>query len=137
MVCRVGGIGRHVGLKIQWPVMAVQVRFLYPVQNINLKNYNIMEKTNINTFIVYSGYKTTSIKNMKRIINYNREMFIGNNYSINKRSMFSIIIEWRAHNLLYNLHICRSRTKDVDIEYPIKWYKVVGYFILSLLYPHI
>lgn len=96
-----------------------------------------MKKNNINTFIVYSGYKTISIKEMKHIINYNKEMFIGNNYSIHKRSMFSIIIEWRAHNLLYDLHIYRSRTKDVDIEYPIKWYKVVGYFILSVFYPHI
>lgn len=95
------------------------------------------KRSNINGFAIYNGYKTTSIKDMKHIINYNKKIFVGDNYSIYKRSTFSIIIEWRAHNLLYKLGICRKRTKHVDIEYPIKWYMSACYFILSLFYPHI
>ena len=52
---------------------------------------------------------------------------------IHERSIFSLIIEWRAHNLLYDLHILRSRTKDVDLNYP-KWYFMICYFLLSCFY---
>lgn len=49
------------------------------------------------------------------------------------RTNFSMILEWATHNLLYSLHICRNRTKDVDLEYPQKWYYKVGYFFTGLL----
>lgn len=52
---------------------------------------------------------------------------------IHDRSIFSLIIEWRAHNLLYDLGMYKSRTKDVDLNYP-KWYVYPIYFILSLFY---
>ena len=52
------------------------------------------------------------------------------------RSRKSLIREWRAHNLLYELHISRSRTKDVDLDYPAHWYTDVVYFVLSCLYPY-
>lgn len=47
------------------------------------------------------------------------------------RSMTSMVNEWKAHNLLYNLHIARSHTKDVDIEANISKkldfiYKILG-----------
>lgn len=47
------------------------------------------------------------------------------------RSMTSMVNEWKAHNLLYNLHIARSHTKDVDIESSISKkldfiYKILG-----------
>lgn len=37
-----------------------------------------------------------------------------------KRNNTSLIFEWATHNLLYNLHIAKERTKDVDLEYPQK-----------------
>ena len=33
-----------------------------------------------------------------------------------RRDLESMIREWRSHNLFYQLHIFRSRTKDVDLE---------------------
>jgi hypothetical protein len=39
--------------------------------------------------------------------------------------------EWAAHNLLWDLNIYRSRTKDIDLNYPQKWYVRLGYFILG------
>ena len=32
------------------------------------------------------------------------------------RDLESMVREWRSHNLFYQLHVFRSRTKDVDLE---------------------
>ena len=37
--------------------------------------------------------------------------------AINQRSMESLVDEWRAHNLFYGLHVFRSRTHDVDLDF--------------------
>lgn len=39
--------------------------------------------------------------------------------------------EWASHNLLYNLHLFRSHTKDVDLNYPQKWYVSLAYNIFG------
>lgn len=45
---------------------------------------------------------------------------------VRKRSMFSLTTEWACHNFLYRIGICRSRTKDVDLNYPQKlWEKIL------------
>ena len=33
-----------------------------------------------------------------------------------RRDLESMIREWRSHNLFYQLHVFRSRTKDDDLE---------------------
>jgi len=33
-----------------------------------------------------------------------------------------MIIEWRAHNMLYALHIKRNRTRTVDLDINEPWY---------------
>lgn len=48
-----------------------------------------------------------------------------------KRSRKSMYLEWRAHNLLYRLGIKRSKTADVDLEYPQLWYMKIIYWILG------
>lgn len=47
------------------------------------------------------------------------------------RTMDSLIREWRVHNRLYRWHILRSRTKDVDLNWPQPWWAKVGYFIFG------
>ena len=44
-------------------------------------------------------------------------------YAIWQRSMRSLRVEWMAHNACYRLHILRSHTADVDLNYPnrIEW----------------
>lgn len=38
------------------------------------------------------------------------------------RTIPSMLTEWKAHNILYQLHLFRKHTKDVDIEYEqTKW----------------
>lgn len=48
-----------------------------------------------------------------------------------KRSLGSIKREWATHTLLYNLHLFRSHTKDVDINYPQKWYVTFVYNVFG------
>lgn len=49
------------------------------------------------------------------------------------RSRFSMKMEWTCHNALYGLGIARDRTKDVDLDYPQKWYMKVAYTVGGLL----
>lgn len=48
------------------------------------------------------------------------------------RSYKSMIAEWRVHNRLYKIGYKRNRTKDVDINYPLKWYVELAYKILGI-----
>ena len=52
------------------------------------------------------------------------------------RSNYSLFCEWAVHNALYKLGLFRSRTKDVDLNYPcrIEWlYIVLG----CIIYPFV
>ena len=53
-----------------------------------------------------------------------------------KRTDSSLIKEWRVHNVLYNLHLFRTHTKDVDLNYPqskiIEIAYSIAYFIVSI-----
>lgn len=48
------------------------------------------------------------------------------------RSYESLISEWRAHNRLYRLKFKRNHTKDVDLNFPLKWYIELIYRILGI-----
>ena len=49
-----------------------------------------------------------------------------------KRSYNSMISEWRTHNRLYKLGFQKSRTKDVDLNWPLKWYVKLLYIIVGI-----
>ena len=52
------------------------------------------------------------------------------------RSNYSLSCEWAVHNALYKLGLFRSRTKDVDMEYPCRreWVHTVSG---SVIYPFV
>lgn len=52
-------------------------------------------------------------------------------YPVMSRSTCGMCLEWAAHNFLYNLHLWRSHTKDVDLDHPQKWYTKVAFFALG------
>jgi hypothetical protein len=85
-----------------------------------------------------NSYRIKSIQDMEDIINRSREEVnkspAFNTFAINKRTTAGMIIEWRAHNMLYALHIKRNRTRTVDLDINEPWYRKVGYLILSTLY---
>lgn len=49
-----------------------------------------------------------------------------------KRSRKSYYREWKAHNVLYKLHIARSGTRDTDLNINESWIRRIGYFIISI-----
>ena len=51
-----------------------------------------------------------------------------------KRSQFSLFKEWATHNGLYALGLWRSHTKDVDLEYPQKWYLSILYGVCGCIF---
>lgn len=48
-----------------------------------------------------------------------------------KRSYGNLRREWITHNFLYYLHLFRSRTKDVDLNYPQSFIEKVVYTIIG------
>lgn len=51
-----------------------------------------------------------------------------------RRDLESMIREWRSHNLFYQLHIFRSRTKDVDLELCQSWCRELFCCVVSFFY---
>lgn len=49
------------------------------------------------------------------------------------RRRWSLRMEWAAHNALYLIGVFRSRTKDVDLNYPLRWWVALGYNTLGAL----
>ena len=54
--------------------------------------------------------------------------------AINRIPLNKMIEEWKAHNLLYELHIARNRTKDVDLDIFESDLRRFEYKILSKIY---
>ena len=87
--------------------------------------------SNIN---IQNSYRVKTIHDMKKVLYAIRDKNLSRIVYI--RSNFSMINEWRVHNLLYDLHYKRERTADVDLDYPQKWYIKLAYTLLSPLYLH-
>ena len=51
-----------------------------------------------------------------------------------QRDIESQVREWRAHNFFYNLHVFRSRTRDVDLELKQPWYRELLCRVVSFFY---
>ena len=47
------------------------------------------------------------------------------------RTKASMLNEWAAHNVLYNMGYKEDHTKDVDMESPESFWHKIGYWILS------
>lgn len=88
--------------------------------------------TKDNTTIVDS-YQIKKYEDMKQFLLKARTA-LSKDYSIKKRSLNSMIREWRVHNLLYSFGILKERTGSVDLNIGQPWYIKALYFILSPLY---
>jgi hypothetical protein len=47
------------------------------------------------------------------------------------RSIRSLCREWACHNAAYAIGIKRNKTKDCDLNYPMKWYSLATYWIVG------
>lgn len=91
-------------------------------------------KVETNNTQILNSYKIKSIKDMKSVLLYIRKQYPLSVFAHNQRSMFSLINEWRAHNLLYKLGIAKERTKHVDLNLGNTSLMDLGYFLLSIFY---
>lgn len=82
--------------------------------------------------VVVDGYKYTSFEKMNHILDFART-FYPENKVLATRSNKSLIAEWRVHNMLYDMHVLRSRTKDVDLNLNSKFIQLI-YKFLSVFY---
>lgn len=101
-----------------------QISFLYNGLPISIS----FNKLNIH---IVDSYRVKKAKEMKEILHIvhcaslNRGIF----YARNEKSW---IREWKAHNLLYKLGICKTRTQSVDLNENESKLRKIGYFFLSL-----
>lgn len=65
---------------------------------------------------IQDSYRISSKSDIKAILEELRERSCSTDMAINLLSINEIVREWRAHNLLYDLHLFRSHTKDVDLN---------------------
>ena len=84
-----------------------------------------------NCITIFESYKISK-KQFKFHLNNLRDTN-GNCNVLKYRSNCSLSNEWACHNFLYALHIARSRTINVDMQYPLTWwekilYPAVGWF---------
>ena len=84
-----------------------------------------------NCVTIQNSYTIDKRMVMRDVLNDLRDNF--SSAVFDNRGNISMIFEWVAHNNLYNLHICRSHTKDVDFEYPQKWYFKLAWFLLGII----
>ena len=54
--------------------------------------------------------------------------------AVNRRDIESQLHEWRSHNFFYQLHVFRSRTKDVDLELKQTWWRELFCRVVSFFY---
>lgn len=92
--------------------------------------------------VVLESHLIKSIRSMREVLNQARGLTYGRGvYALHRRSVFSQLMEWRAHNLLYALtprcfSALRLRLASVDLNTNNAWYLQVAYFVLGCLYPH-
>lgn len=84
---------------------------------------------------ILDSYKVKSPWDMESILYYIKAESSAD-MAVNKRSISSMIYEWRVHNLLYALGILRDRTCSVDLNLNQPWYIKALYAIISPFYLH-
>ena len=93
-------------------------------------------KVSKNNIHIEDSYKVNRKDDMQIVLNDIRENHSLEESDVLKRTDSSLIKEWRVHNVLYNLHLFREHTKDVDLDYPqskiIEIAYSVAYFIVSI-----
>lgn len=103
-------------------------------------NERTIEVNNIKEFVtIFNGYTITSINDMKNILNQIKEQTRDTEWAIHKRSINSMINEWRAHNLLNafcpnSLVNLKFSLQHIDLEYPQSVKLKIAYTILNLFY---
>lgn len=81
-----------------------------------------------NNIKIYNSYKIKKKKEMKECIT---EILYKAPLYNTKRSINSLVREWRTHNIFYNRGWFLSHTKDCDLESNEKLYRRFFYYIIG------
>ena len=90
-------------------------------------NLNITVKDSYK--VVYSDEIIQVLQKIRNTEEYKKIESLGYTRSISSQRR-----EWEAHNLLYYMHIFKSRTSSVDLDQKESLFRKTGYFFLSLIY---
>lgn len=88
---------------------------------------------NLNSIHIKDSYKIHNENEMMKILCEIKTQYFYSKYFFYNMSYKDLINEWKAHNLLYDLHLFRSHTKDVDLN-KNPWYIKLIYSILAKFY---
>ena len=93
-------------------------------------------KISKNNIHIEDSYKVNTKEDIQIVLTDIRANHSLEETDVLKRKDRSLIKEWYIHNVLYNLHLFRKHTKDVDLNYPqskiIEIAYSVAYFIVSI-----
>ena len=83
-----------------------------------------------NAIQVVNSYKVTDDSEKEKIIDAMLNTFprLGR-----CRSKKSLLVEWKAHNILFQHRYKTDRTKDVDFEFHTKKLQQFGFWLITLL----
>lgn len=108
-----------------------------PRKGKNLSEIDSKTIVNIESLNIHitNSYQFNS-KEMNKILDYimNKDYFKMLTTAGFSRSKKSILREWKAHNLLYNLGYEKEKTRSIDLDQNESYSRRIGYFILSLFY---
>lgn len=88
--------------------------------------------TLINTHIMDSCF-VKSKETMREYLLKLRES-VPDEMAVCQRDIESQVREWRAHNFFYDIHVFRSRTRDVDLELKQTWYRELFCRVVDFFY---
>ena len=91
-------------------------------------NYDQSTDNNIH---IEDSYQVSK-KAFGSILDEIKEQGYGKNVFAN-RKIVSMKLEWACHNFCYKLGIFKSHAKDVDINWPQKWYVNWAYNVLGCI----
>ena len=88
-------------------------------------------KVSKNNIHIDNSYETKTRHDMRLVLNNIRAHHSLEYCDVLLRTDKSLINEWCANNALYNLHLFRKHTKDVDLNYPQRKIVEIAYSIIS------
>lgn len=79
------------------------------------------------------SYRVRNTERMKTLLNFIKLRYYSDQYFFHHLPLDVLIDEWKAHSLLYDLHLFRSHTKDADLNKNNKLIQF-GYYVLARIY---
>lgn len=101
------------------------------MREINVNGLNVQYELSQNNLKIYDSYRFKTKAEMNLILDEIQEIHPSCDIW-KQRSRKSLIWEWKTHNWFFNNFWYVQHTKDVDLEFPQKFYYKIAYFVASI-----